>query len=413
MTPARFIAVLICLNVGLAIAVGLLAQRRSKPASPLSSDIEIVTTNVTRVVKLKPNSAAADTAGKFTWRSVQSDDLKQYIANLRAIHCPEETIQDIIVALVNKQFAAREASLKLRPQYAKPWELSALSTGRYGDQQQKLRALIREKQSLLKELLGVDVPTDFPTTSDFRNDEKFEAALKWLPESKRDQARAIQAAYLDKYAQLQQRTRGQFEPEDQDEAKRLRAERQDALAKLLTPQEFEDFELRTSSTASSLRSQLTGFDPTEKEFRALFRLRRQQDEFNASMSGLEPVDQAAQQKRAEAYQQMEQQIKTALGDERYAEYQRSQDSSFRNLTQLATQNGLPKETAIKGYEIRQTAIQEAQKLRQDQTLTPQQRKEAITAIKTETERAFAQTLGEKLYNTFKRRNPQWLDGNIR
>src|ERR1041384_7656252 len=274
MTPARLIAVLVCLNLGLAVAVGFLAQRRSRPIAALSPATEVITTNVTRVVKLKQNQSSAETSERFTWSSLQSDDLKQYIANLRAVHCPEETIQDIIVALVNKQFAAREASLKLRPQYAKPWELSALNAGRYGDQTQKLRALLREKQTLLKELLGVDVSMDFPATTDFRNDEKFEAALKWLPEGKRDQARAIQATYLEKYTQLQQRTRGQFEPEDQEEAKRLRAERRDGLAKLLTPQELEDFDLRTSSTAGSLRSQLTGFDPSEKEFRALFRLRQ-------------------------------------------------------------------------------------------------------------------------------------------
>ena len=208
---------------------------------------------------------------------------------------------------------------------------------------------------------------------------------------------------------MQQRTRGQFEPEDQEESKRLRAERRDALVNLLTPQEQEDFDLRTSSTASSLRSQLVGFDPTEKEFRALFRLRQQQDTFNASMSGLEVKDQATQQKRAEASQQMEQQIMAALGDARYAEYQRSQDSGFRTLTQLAEQNGLSKDAAIKGYDLRQAALQETQKLRQDQTLTPQQRNEAMAAIKAETEKAVLQALGEKVYNTFKRRNPQWLD----
>ena len=413
MTPTRLIVGLICFNLGLAAAIGYLVQRRAQPTAVASPASEVITTNVTRVVKLKPASTGTDASGNFSWQAVESDDLKRYVANLRAIHCPEETIQDIVVAEVNRRFAAREASLKLRPQYAKPWELSALNSGRYGDQSQKLRQLLREKQALLKDLLGVDVSLDFPATSEFRNDEKFEAALKWIPESKRDQARAIQAAYQDKTAELQQRTRGLFEPEDQEESKRLRAERREALAKLLTPSELEDFDLRTSSTASSLRSQLTGFDPSEKEFRALFRLRQQQDEFNASLSGLTGADQAAQQKRAEASQQMEQQIKAALGDARYSEYQRSQDSGFRTLTQLAEQNGLPKDAAAKGYDLRQTAIQEVQKLRLDETLTPQRRNEAIAAIKAETDRAVQQALGEKVFNTFKRRNSQWLDNYAR
>jgi hypothetical protein len=93
--PARLIVVLVCLNVGLAVAIGYLAQRRPKSIAPAVAATEVVTTNVTRLVTVKGNPAAAETSGNFTWHSLQSDDLKQYIANLRAIHCPDQTIQDM------------------------------------------------------------------------------------------------------------------------------------------------------------------------------------------------------------------------------------------------------------------------------------------------------------------------------
>ena len=44
------------------------------------------------------------------WRKVESEDYKQYIENLRAIGCPEETIEDIIVADVNKLLKSRNAN---------------------------------------------------------------------------------------------------------------------------------------------------------------------------------------------------------------------------------------------------------------------------------------------------------------
>src|SRR5262245_29491094 len=46
---------------------------------------------------------------KVQWSSIESSDYKQYIANLRAINCPEQTIQDIIIADVNKLYEPKEA----------------------------------------------------------------------------------------------------------------------------------------------------------------------------------------------------------------------------------------------------------------------------------------------------------------
>lgn len=48
---------------------------------------------------------------RVDWNQVESDDYRKYIANLRAIGCPETTIRDIIIADVNKLFEARELAL--------------------------------------------------------------------------------------------------------------------------------------------------------------------------------------------------------------------------------------------------------------------------------------------------------------
>src|SRR6266850_7173947 len=43
----------------------------------------------------------------FSWRELESSDYSTYIANLRDIGCPEQTIRDIIVADVNQLYAQK------------------------------------------------------------------------------------------------------------------------------------------------------------------------------------------------------------------------------------------------------------------------------------------------------------------
>ena len=401
---------LIAINVALAAVVACVVfakRREAAPSGPLEASASV--TNQTRVIKLTSRTSSSDkqASPRFSWRALESTDYRRYIANLRAIECPEETIQDIIVSEVNKKYATREAALKLRGEHVELWELPALAGTAAAEKRKKLRELSSEKSALLKDLLGVELPIELPTAADFRQHTRFEIALKTLPEAKRDEVRGIQQRYWARTEELQQKTHGEYEPEDQEESMRLRRERRDALAKVLTSQEFEDLELRTSNAASSLRSQLAGFDANEKEFRELFRIRQQLDDESVTRRGA-PEDGEARKRSMEVAQQAELQIKATLGEQRYADYQRSQDYNFRTLADIAQRYGLPKETAVKGYDIQKTAIAEIQRL-QSQPLSPEQRAQAMTAIKAETEAAFAQTLGERGYNRYKRNNPQWLD----
>jgi hypothetical protein len=50
--------------------------------------------------------------GSFTWRQIESSDYRAYIANIRSIGCPEQTIRDIIVADVHGLYAPQYEQLK-------------------------------------------------------------------------------------------------------------------------------------------------------------------------------------------------------------------------------------------------------------------------------------------------------------
>src|SRR5689334_19149507 len=46
----------------------------------------------------------------FAWQQLESPDYTIYIANLRDIGCPEQTIRDIIIADVNAMYTRRRAT---------------------------------------------------------------------------------------------------------------------------------------------------------------------------------------------------------------------------------------------------------------------------------------------------------------
>src|SRR2546426_7778572 len=127
---------------------------------------QVVATN--RVVIRTPTPTRSPTTppatAEFSWAAVEAEDYRQYIANLRAIDCPEETIRDIIIADVNKLYAPREAPFKALQNYPPPWEtrvstnetVSVAESRKDYERHRQLREVENEKNALLKELLDIE-----------------------------------------------------------------------------------------------------------------------------------------------------------------------------------------------------------------------------------------------------------------
>jgi len=62
--------------------------------------------------------------------------------------------------------------------------------------------------------------------------------------------------------------------EDQNTLRRIEKQRESELAQVLKPEELEEYQLSHSSTANSMRAQMTVFQPSEEEFRKIFRLEK-------------------------------------------------------------------------------------------------------------------------------------------
>src|SRR6185437_880523 len=88
----------------------------------------------------------------FTWQELESPDYQAYVANLREIGCPQQTIRDIIVADVNQLYARkRAAEVPTADQEWWRYEPDAAFTQTANDKQASLE---QERQNLLTTLLG-------------------------------------------------------------------------------------------------------------------------------------------------------------------------------------------------------------------------------------------------------------------
>src|SRR6266571_2294266 len=79
-----------------------LGPRTPKPVEPTFETPSSVPLAVQLVERVVTNTLTIPASPRLLdWRKVESEDYKKYIANLRAVGCPEKTIRDVIVADVN------------------------------------------------------------------------------------------------------------------------------------------------------------------------------------------------------------------------------------------------------------------------------------------------------------------------
>jgi len=330
----------------------------------------------------------------FDWRAVESENYKEYIANLRSIGCPEETIRDIIIADVNKLFESRRKELASGKRF-EFWRTED-PFARVMDEEaiQKRAELAKEKKALIKELLGIEVddPSALAAVAN-----PLSMMLDFLSEEKQAKVGELMQQFQAKIARSY--SGGSIDVDEMKAIMKMQKEFEADLAGILTPEEFENFQLSLSHTAMSMRMEMRTFNPTEQEFRDIFAIRKAFDDEYGYL-GL-PDAKEERQRRITAEQDMKKQIKSMLGEERYKEYERAQDWKFQNIAKFAERNGLQQEAAIQVYEMDRIAREEIDRLRMDGNLDHQKQLEVIRELEAETDNNIRNLLGEKAFEAYK------------
>jgi hypothetical protein len=332
------------------------------------------------------------------WNKLPAGDWPALMASLHAKGFPPSVIRAIVAAQVSESFRDRRKALGSAIDNIPFWKNPIPDPQTLAAQ----RALSREEQKILKNLFGPDLNADDPISA--IDDER---RLGGVPPEKRDQVRQILQEFNDQRNDIYDRARGggttiSLLPDDQARLRQLDNLQHAELAKVLTPQELEDYDIRSSNTANSLRNQLTAFNATEGEFRALFRL---QSAFDAQWGQMYATpSQDEMRARSAAQGELNKQIEAALGPQRYADYQRSTDYSYRQATTLVARLELPHETADQLYAVRK----DIEDRMRTAPMPPAQR----AALAEEATAKVSALLGPRGFEAYKQNGGQWLQNLV-
>jgi len=371
---------------GLVLYLG--ANRRASPSiNPVQSTPRAGLRTKTNIV-VKP----------FNWQQVESEDYKTFIANLRSIGCPEETIRDIVIADVTKLFAARERAVSGADDW-KFWRANGPLPAKISNERNaQLAALHEQKRAVIRALLGVELDEE---TAKFESGEI--SHLDFLSSQKQAQILGIQ----NRFKEAQQRAYSDAERLGVD-WKQLKAafeQREAELAQVLTGDELREYQLRKDETADNLRRNLVGFEPTETEFRSLFQLlKAHEDKFIYA----DPGDVSLPEQKSKDEAAMNEQIKGLLGDTRYEEFKRANNPQYQELYQFTQEFDLPTDTAAAIFDRRQQMQKE---LGQYSTLNPDQQQQQTMRLQGEMDSMLRDKLGDKAYTLLRERGIEQRLGN--
>jgi hypothetical protein len=384
---ARFwLIISVSFNLFLAASLFYAAKRPLKepaiPESPESAAGVVVKTNV--LVRQE----------NFTWEQIQSTNYALLIKNLRSIGCPEQTIRDLITSDVNRIYARRRVTEVDYPNYE--WWKSTPDPGLAQQAEEKLLSLERERRTLLTGLLGAGWDAEGKELIAARAGITLTGPILGdLPPETKQAVLNIVAAAQQKIEAYQEAQRLQGKAIDPMQMVRLREEPLVSLAVVLEPEAYDEFVLRYSPAAQQLREMMRTLDLTPDQFRSLF----------AALSAIigQPAffytgsDPALLKQLQQLAAQSEAVIKTTLGPAVYGSYQLNQDPLYRSSQAVADQLNLPGSVVLPMYQINRATQAEMDRIRKDDTLSNDEKVEALAQTQMQAQQTLEQLLGPEAF----------------
>ena len=358
--------------------------------------------------------AAMDLAGMpdFQWSELVAPDYVVYIARLRAFGTPEPQVRDIIYGLVEAVYRPKRGALRppKKPDNGKFWERHNFWGGPEMQmtkvQREQMCALQREESDLLKSLFGEDFYQQ--RIKDDGGEDWMDKNYAFIPKELRERVQDIDSRMNEEKQDIYARSEGYVDQYAQADLHKIEKKYHDELAKILTPEQLLEWDLRHSDTANQLKNDLSAFDPNEDEFRALFQYKQAQEELNPQSdpdSDAPPLTPDQIKANADKQKALDDGLAQTVGTNRVAEYKLEQDYSYRSLID----SGVPKESVFKLDEMKQQAQDAANKIRNDKSLSDDDRAAALSAIRTETQNSINDLLGAKPAKRYSSNGSWWLN----
>jgi hypothetical protein len=402
------------LNVLLVAAVDWLALGPSPP-EVRGSVSRFITNRVLRVrhdppqpaSTVEPSRAVVEVNEPFSWAQVESADYRVYLANLRGIGCPEQTVRDLVIADVDELFAARVKEMvdgvsgRFWRLLSRPGEFEKI----VDEKKDELDNMKDERRALFAALFGDENPRaaeEQQQSAEARHDQLSRLA-EFLPDEKRARFIAAEDEFDSAIGKISQ-TAGLSDPERRAKVKELQDAHERSLREWLAPGEYDELRLRQSS-AAQIRSRLTGLDVSAEEARSLAKIQldSQGAETSLERAGRNTGDTLGQVRRDATAQMRE-----LLGPERFAAYERNGDNRFSPIQRVTQRVGLPDQVAVQVFEMRKTAEDRARQVAQNKSLADDARQATLEAIGEQTRRSLSDALGERGLAAYERLDGGWL-----
>lgn len=410
----RLLVLLVCLAGNILLAAVLLQHDSKSPRAVNSTAISTPADPVQSEgsPSASPAMIAIAEAADFQWAELSAPDLGIYIGQLRAFGTPEPKIREIIFGAVEAVYRPRRGALRPPVKKAddgKFWERRRF----YGwaqqgtkEQRAQLRALQKEEMDLLKSLFGPDVQGQM--MKDSGGVDWMEKQYGFIPKELRQQVQDLDQQMNEEKQEIYAQNDGGYDSYQQGDLRKVEKKYHDELAKILTPEQLLEWDLRHSNTANQLKNELSAFDPNEDEFRAIFQYQQAKDDLNPSRDpDSDPPQPTADERKAlqEKQKALDVELALAVGDDRVKEYKLEQDYGYRSLIE----SGVPKASVFALDDMKKQAQDAASKIRKDKTLTAEQRTAALAAIRAETQAGISGLLDDKKMKQYTSQGGYWIN----
>lgn len=314
---------------------------QSGSEKPVATTKSVVTNEAPPVIK-----------GEFDWtQEVEAEDYGEFIANLRRIKCPEDTIRDIVVKDLDENYVARlRRQLETAGIAEKYWTFASSADKAQSRPYGIRKALEAEKKQTLMSLLGLneeeaEAPSKIRVGQNMR---KLETALPaYVTAENAEDFRRLDSQMDQTHKQLQLRAKEtnmtRAELRRHQRATDTQFERQ--LARTMGQDEVRTHMLRKSYLADELRNRLIGFKPTEEEFADIYSIMRGNPDYDLSAGAVSGSTESESAKSLQA------ELRLVLGDERFGVLQSKMSPVLRMQERLRKNRGLDAETARQAAEL--------------------------------------------------------------
>jgi hypothetical protein len=336
-----------------------------------------------------------------TWRTLSSGSLSEVVARLKAGEFSPRLQRLIMAALVEQQFADRHRALAdlIR---ARPWWKGIIDSKEGAKLIAARQKLQRDETDVVDALLGPDLgSTPYITASRLYR-------YGNLPPATLAQLDRINGDYGELMGEIKNANRGLMLPADREQLLFLARQNHADVAQLLTPEQLFEYDMRSSPEGWWLRTITASMNPSEDEFRALFKVR------SASIAPysdgqyelMTAEDKAAIERLGP---QVEEQIRGVLTPERFAEYQLKTTPEYRATEALVHRLALPDAATATLVTVQKEIAKRAEVIRANASLTPVTRNAQLGALADEAVARLTPTLGDSGLSAYRQSAGRWIN----